>query len=102
MRIFFAGHHTDKFKNGDMELQIRFTDRKIRPYSEGYMGGYTWTPKWEDLQLIFLLSYSTERLNRGKFFKPLVEVAEEVYTHYKEYIENPKPGHDKWGFKVSQ
>ena len=28
MRIFFAGHHTDKFKNGDMELQIRFTDKK--------------------------------------------------------------------------
>jgi hypothetical protein len=102
MRIFFAGHHTGTFKNGDIELQIKFTDRKIRPYSEGYMGGYTWTPKWDDLQLIFLLSYSVERLNHGNDFKPLVEVAEEVYTHYKEYIENPKSCHDRWRFKLSQ
>ena len=100
MRIFFAGHHTGKFKNGRTELQIKFTEKQIRPYSEGYISGYTWTPKWEDLQLIFILSYEIERLNKGKSFKPLVEVAENVLTHYKEYIENPKPGHDEWGFKM--
>lgn len=101
MQIFFAGHHTGKFKNGNIELQIKFTDKNVRPYSEGYLAGHTWTPKWDDLQLIFLLSYSVERLNQGKNFKPLVEVAENVLTHYKEFIENPKPGYDNWGFKKS-
>jgi hypothetical protein len=99
MNIFFAGHHTGTFKNGNMALHIEFTTKKIKPYSEEYMSRYAWTPCWDDLQLIFLLSYSVERLNRGTAFKPLVDVAEEVYTHYKEYIENPKPGYDNWGFK---
>ena len=100
MRIFFAGHHTGKFRYGRTELQIKFSDKRVRPYRQEHVGEYTWTPKWEDLQLIFLLSYTVERLNRGQDFKRLVEVAEEVYTHYKEYIENPKPDHDKWGFKT--
>ena len=100
MRIFFAEHQTGKFPDGRMELQIKFTDKLGRPYRGEYGSEYIWTPKWDDLQLIFLLSYTVERLNRGQHFKPLVEVAEEVYTHYKEYIENPKLGYDKWGFKA--
>lgn len=100
MRIFFAGHQTGKFPDGRMELRIEFADQPVKPYEGKYSSKYTWTPKWEDLKHILLLSYTVERLNRGQCFKPLVEVAEEVYTHYKEYIENPKPGHDKWGFKL--
>jgi hypothetical protein len=100
MQIFFAGHEAGKFPDSRAELQIKFSGKRVKPYTEAHTGEYTWTPKWEDLQLIFLLSYTVERLNRGKHFKPLVQVAEEVYTHYKEYIENPKPGHDKWGFKI--
>lgn len=99
MQIFFAEHETGKFRDGRIELQIKFTGKRVKPYA-GYTSEYTWTPKWDDLQLIFLLSYTVERLNRGNHFKPLVQVAEEVYTHYKEYIENPKPGHDRWGFKT--
>lgn len=92
MRIFFEDYKTGKFSDGRIELQVRFCDKADKEY--------IWTPKWDDLQYIFLLSYTVERLNRGKHFKPLVQVAEEVYTHYREYIENPKPGHDKWGFKI--
>lgn len=103
MRIFFAGHDTGKFSDGRTELQIKFARKfageKVKPYA-GNTGKYTWSPCWDDLQLIFLLAYTVERLNRGNDFKPLVQVAEEVYTHYKEYIENPKPGHDRWGFKT--
>lgn len=99
MRIFFAGHDTGKFPDGRIELQIDFADKQVKPYA-GDKTKYTWTPKWDDLQLIFLLSYSVERLNRGNHFKPLVQVAEEVYTHYKQYIENTKHGHDRWGFKT--
>ena len=92
MRIFFEDYKTGKFPDGRIELQVRFGDKAGKEY--------IWTPIWNDLHYIFLLSYTIERLNRGKHFKPLVQVAEEVYTHYKEYIENPKPGHDKWGFKI--
>lgn len=99
MRIFFTGHEAGKFPDGRMELQIRFSDKRVKPYTSD-AGKYTWTPAWDDLQLIFLLSYTVERLNRGDHFESLVQVAEEVYTHYKEYIENPKPGYDKWGFKT--
>ena len=99
MRIFFAGHETGKFPDCRTELQISFAGKKVKPYS-GHVVEYTWSPCWDDLQLIFLLAYAVERINRGNDFKPLVQVAEEVYTHYKEYIENPKPGHDRWGFKT--
>ncbi|MCX6009825.1 MAG: hypothetical protein NTW48_07340 [Chloroflexi bacterium] len=99
MQIFFAGHETGKFPDGRTELQIKFADKRVKPYA-GNTSEYTWTPKWDDLQLIFILAYTVERLNRGDDFKPLVEVAKEVYTHHKEYIENPKPGHDRWGFKA--
>ncbi len=99
-RIFFAGHDTGKFcRSGGTELQIKFADTKVKPYA-GDAGEYTWSPCWDDLQLIFLLAYNVERMNRGNDFKPLVQVAEEVYTHYKEYIQNPKLGHDRWGFKT--
>lgn len=100
MQIFFAEHRAGKFPGGRTELQVIFTNKKGIPYRGNYGSEYTWTPKWEDLQLIFLLAYTVERLNRGKCFEPLVKVAEEVYTHYKEFIENPKPSHDKWGFKT--
>jgi hypothetical protein len=101
MQIFFAEHRAGRFPDRRTELQIIFTNKKGRPYRGNYGSEYTWTPQWEDLQLIFLLAYHVERLNRGQCFKPLVEVAEEVYIHYKEFLENPKPGHDKWGFKVA-
>jgi len=99
VRIFFAEHRAGKFPNGRNELRIVFTNHNVRPYSGNYGDEYTWTPKWKDLQLIFLLAYTVERVNKGQCFEPLVKVAEEVYTHYKEFIENPKPNHDKWGFK---
>jgi len=99
MRIFFAGHETGKFPDGRIELQIKFADKRVKPYA-GNKSEYTWTPKWDDLQLIFILAYTVERLNQGNNFKPLVEVAKDVYTHYKEYVENPQPGHDRWGFKA--
>lgn len=98
MRIFFAGHGVGKFRDGSRELQIKFADKRVEQYA-GNTSEYTWTPKWKELQLIFILAYTVERLNRGSHFEPLVKVAEDVYTHYKEYIENPKPGHDKWGFE---
>ena len=99
MQIFFAEHRSGKFPDGRLEFQIVFTEQKGRPYKGKYGSEYTWIPRWQDLQLIFLLAYTVERLNRGQHFRPLVKVAEEVYTHYREFIENPKPGHDKWGFK---
>jgi len=99
MRIFFAEHRAGKFPDGRTEFQVTFTNQKGRLYRGNYGTEYTWTPKWEDLQLIFLLAYTVERLNQGQCFKPLVKVAEEVYTHYKEFIEKPKPSHNKWGFK---
>ena len=99
MRIFFAGHETGKFPDGRTELKIGFAGKRVQPYA-GDRTEYVWTPKWDDLQLIFLLSYTVERLNRGNHFKPLVQVAQEVLQHYKEYLENPKPGHDRWGFKT--
>lgn len=99
MQIFFAGHEAGKFRDGRIELQIKFAGKRVKPY-EGNAGEYTWTPKWDDLQLIFILAYTAERLNRGSHFEPLVKVAEDVYKHYKEYIENPQPCHDRWGFKV--
>jgi len=98
-RIFFAEHGTGRFRGGRTELQIKFAGKRVKPYAEN-TSEYTWTPKWKDLQLIFILAYTVERLNRGNDFKPLVEVAKDVYTHYKEYIENPQPGHDRWGFKA--
>ncbi len=98
-RIFFAEHGADKFPDGRIELQIKFTDKRIKPYA-GCTSEYIWTPKWDDLQLIFILAYTVERLNQGNHFKPLVGIAKEVYIHYKEYIENPKPGYNDWGFKT--
>jgi len=100
MQIFFAEHRAGKFPDGRTKLQVVFTDKKgSKPCSGRYRSECTWTPKWEDLQLIFLLAYTVERLNRGQCFKPLVKVAEEVYTHYKQFIETQKLGHDKWGFQ---
>ncbi len=90
MRVFFKDYDIGKFPDGRMELKVRFEDKQKTEY--------VWTPKWDDLQYIFLLAYTVERLNHGAHFKPLVEVAKEVYTHHKEYIENPKQGYDKWGF----
>jgi len=94
MRIFFDDYEMDKFWDGRLAFKVRFKNRKDDKY--------VWTPKWDDLNYIFLLAYTVERLNKGKHFKPLVEVAEEVFTHYKEYIENPRPGHDKWGWKTNK
>lgn len=86
MQIFFAEHQAGMFQDGSgrTELQIILTDKKrSEPYSGKYGREYIWTPEWEDLQIIFLLAYTVERLNRGQCFKPLVKVAEEVYTHYR-------------------
>lgn len=92
MRIFFDGYEADKFRNGRMAFRVRFKDKGDNKY--------IWTPKWDDLNYVFLLAYTVERLNRGSHFKPLVEVAEEVFTHYKDYIENPRSGYDRWGWKT--
>lgn len=92
MRVFFDNYEAGKFQDGRMAFAVRFKDKADNKY--------IWTPKWDDLNYIFLLAYTVERLNRGRHFKPLVEVAEEVFTHYKEYIENPKPGFDRWGWKT--
>ena len=92
MQVFFEDYETSKFKDGREALSVRFTDKR--------KNRYVWTPKWDDLNYIFLLAYTIERLNKGGCFKPLVAVAEEVFTHYREYIENPKPGYDRWGWKT--
>lgn len=63
MRIFFAEHHTGKFPDGRTALQVKFTDKQCEPYKGNYGNKYIWTPKWSDLELIFLLSYHVERLS---------------------------------------
>lgn len=94
MDIFFDDYKMDSFSDGRRAFKVRFKDKTGHEY--------VWTPKWKDLNYIFLLAYTVERLNKGGHFKPLFEVAEEVYTHYKEYIENPKPGYDRWGWKINK
>jgi hypothetical protein len=94
MNIFFEDYEMDYFPDRRNALKVRFKDKAGQKYM--------WTPKWADLNYVFLLAYTVERLNKGGHFKPLVEVAEEVFTHYKEFIENPKPGYDRWGWKTNQ
>lgn len=93
MYIFFNDYKAGKFDDGRMKLEVRFKDR-------GKHKDYVWVPKWKDLNYIFLLAYTIERLNKGRHFKPLVEVEEEVFMHYKEYIEAQKPGHYRWGWET--
>jgi hypothetical protein len=97
-RIFFTGHDTGKFPNGRIELKITFSDNKVRPYSEISNNRYIWTPKWSDLHLIINLAYEVERLNKGNHFKPFIDVADNILSHYKNYIENHTPDYDEWGF----
>ena len=95
MYVLFDDYKADRFDDGRMKLEVRFKGRRGDK-------DYVWVPKWKDLTYIFLLAYTVERLNKGRHFKPLVEVAEDVLKHYKEYIETQKPGHDRWGWKERQ